>query len=107
MEGAYIPLVSDGDRKDHVCAFARKGEAKTVLVIVPRFLTPLIQMDELPFGRETWGDSWAVIPPEISAVRFNNIFTGETIELVERDGKAALALDQVFVNFPVAMLEVL
>jgi (1->4)-alpha-D-glucan 1-alpha-D-glucosylmutase len=107
MEGAYIPLVSDGDRKDHVCAFARKGEAKTVLVIVPRFLTPLIQMDELPFGKETWGDSWAVIPPEISAVRFNNIFTGETIELVERDGKAALALDQVFANFPVAMLEVL
>ena len=100
-------MVSDGDRKDHVCAFARKEEAKTVLVIVPRFLTHLIQMDEMPFGREIWGDSWVVIPPEISAVRFNNIFTDETIGLVERDGKGALALEQVFANLPVAMLEAL
>jgi len=105
MNGAYIPLVSDGDRKDHVCAFARKGEAKTVLVIVPRFLTRLIQMDEMPFSKKTWGDSWLVIPPEISAVRFNNIFTGEGIGLATWDGKAVIALDQVFANFPVAMLE--
>jgi (1->4)-alpha-D-glucan 1-alpha-D-glucosylmutase len=107
MEGAYIPLMSDGDRKDHVCAFARKGEAKTVLVIVPRFLTSLIQVDELPFGNTTWEDSWLVMPREIAAVRFSNIFTDETIGLVERDGKAALSLDQVFANFPVALLEAL
>jgi (1->4)-alpha-D-glucan 1-alpha-D-glucosylmutase len=107
MDGAYIPLMGDGDHKEHVCAYARKGEAKTVLVIVPRFLTRLIQMDQLPFGRETWGDSWVVIPSEISAVRFNNIFTGETIGRVERDGRGALALEQVFANFPVAMLEAL
>jgi (1->4)-alpha-D-glucan 1-alpha-D-glucosylmutase len=105
LDGAYIPLVSDGDRKEHVCAFLRKREEKVVLVVVPRFLTRLIQMDEMPFGKKTWGDSWLVIPPEISAVRFNNIFTGEGIGLAVRDGKAVLALDQVFANFPVAMLE--
>jgi (1->4)-alpha-D-glucan 1-alpha-D-glucosylmutase len=105
MEGAYIPLVGDGDRKEHVCAFARQGEGKAVLVIVPRFLTHLIQMDELPLGKETWGDSWLVIPHEIAAYQFNNIFSGETIGLVERDGKSMLPLDQIFVNFPVGMLE--
>jgi len=105
MDGAYIPLMSDGDHKEHVCAYARKAEGKVVLVVVPRFLTHLIQMDDMPFGKKTWGDSQLVIPPEISAMRFNNIFTGEAIELVEQDGKAVLALDQVFANFPVAMLE--
>jgi (1->4)-alpha-D-glucan 1-alpha-D-glucosylmutase len=105
MDGAYIPLVSDGDHKEQVCAYARKEEAKVVLVAVPRFLAHLIQMDEMPFGKKTWGDSWLVIPPEISAVQFKNIFTGDTMRLVERDGKAVLALDQIFANFPVAMLE--
>jgi (1->4)-alpha-D-glucan 1-alpha-D-glucosylmutase len=107
MDGTYIPLMSDGDHKEHVCAYARKEEGKVVLVVVPRFLTHLMQMDEMPFGKKTWGDSWLVIPPEVYAVRFNNIFTGEAIELVERDGKPVLALDQVFANFPVALLEAL
>jgi (1->4)-alpha-D-glucan 1-alpha-D-glucosylmutase len=105
MDGGYIPLVSDGEHKEHVCAYARKKEGKVVLVVVPRFLTSLIQMNELPFGKTTWEDSWLVMPREIAAVRFSNIFTDETIGLVERDGKAALSLDQVFANFPVAMLE--
>jgi hypothetical protein len=47
------------------------------------------------------------MPREIADVRFSNIFTHETIGLVERDGKTGLALDQVFANFPVAILEAL
>jgi (1->4)-alpha-D-glucan 1-alpha-D-glucosylmutase len=104
-DGAYIPLMGDGDHKEHICAFARKEERKVLLVVIPRFLTHLMQMDEMPFGKNTWGDSRLVISPEISALRFSNLFTGETLGLVERDGKAVLPLDQIFANFPVAMLE--
>jgi (1->4)-alpha-D-glucan 1-alpha-D-glucosylmutase len=64
-------------------------------------------VDELPFGKTTWEDSWLVMPREIAAVRFSNIFTDETIGLVERGGNGALALDEVLANFPVAMLEAL
>jgi len=106
MEGTYLPLQGDGDLQDHICAFARHAEGKVVLVIVPRFLTRLVKNpDELPLGHEVWGDSRVVIPGEIPAVKFKNIFTGEAMALVEQNGKAALALDQVFANFPVAMLE--
>jgi (1->4)-alpha-D-glucan 1-alpha-D-glucosylmutase len=104
--GAYLPLSGEGDLKEHLCAFARSREGKVVLVIVPRFLTRLIKStDELPLGHKVWGDSWLVLPPEIPAVSFNSIFTGETIGTVERDGRTGLALDRVFANFPVAMLE--
>ncbi len=106
-DGAYIALMGDGDLKEHICAFARREDRKVLLVVVPRFLTHLVQTDEMPFGKKTWGDSGLVISPEISAVRFNNIFTGETLGLVERDGKALIPLDQIFANFPVAMLEAL
>jgi maltooligosyltrehalose synthase len=76
------------------------------LVIVPRFLARLVKSpDELPLGHKVWGGSWLVIPPEIPSGRFKNILTGEAMGLVKQDGKAALPLDQVFANFPVAMLE--
>ncbi|HVP81140.1 MAG TPA: malto-oligosyltrehalose synthase [Thermodesulfobacteriota bacterium] len=105
-DGAYISLQGDGDLQNHICAFARQWEGKVVLVIVPRFLTRLVESpDELPLGHKVWRDSWLVLPPQISAVRFKSVFTAETIETVERDGRTGLALDQVFAYFPVALLE--
>jgi len=105
MDGAYTPLWGDGNLKDHICAFARQGEGKVVLVIVPRFLSRLTQVDEIPLGMEVWGDSSIVMPSEIIEERFGNIFTGEMVDATERDGKRRLILGQVFANFPVAMLE--
>jgi (1->4)-alpha-D-glucan 1-alpha-D-glucosylmutase len=105
-EGDYVPLMAHGELKEHVCAFARQKEARVVLVIVPRFLAPLIQdIDEGPLGEKAWGNSVLIIPREIEGKEFNNIFTSETINTIERDGKGALALHEVFADFPVAMLE--
>lgn len=105
MDGDYIPLMGDGALKDHICAFARQEKNKAVLVIVPRFLTRLTQMGEMPLGKKTWGDSWLVVPDEISANRFRNILTDEMLGSVERHGSSGIALDQIFGNFPVALLE--
>ena len=106
LDGAYIPLVSDGDRKHHVCAFVRKKEGKIVMVIVPRFVTHFIKStDQYPLGRELWGSSSIVIPEEIPDDEFRNIFTGETASVVQRNDQRVLIVGEVFANFPVAMLE--
>ncbi len=106
MDGAYIPLWGDGNLKDHVCAFARHQEQKVVLVIVPRFLTQLNQdVDGKPFGSQIWQDSWVVVTEEVPGNKFHNILTDERIEVIERNGRRTLTLDQVFANFPVALLE--
>jgi (1->4)-alpha-D-glucan 1-alpha-D-glucosylmutase len=105
-DGNYIPLETVGNLREHVCAFARQRNEEIVLVIVPRFLVPLVERDaEGPLNRETWGDTRIVIPEEIPGSRFTNIFTGETIEKTERDGQMALSLGHVLENFPVAMVE--
>jgi (1->4)-alpha-D-glucan 1-alpha-D-glucosylmutase len=86
MDGIYIPLVGEGDLQDHVCAFARQKQGKVVLVIVPRFLTRLIQsLEDLPFGKNVWGDSGIVIPDEIAGDKFRNIFTGESLQMIQKD----------------------
>jgi (1->4)-alpha-D-glucan 1-alpha-D-glucosylmutase len=106
LDGIYIPLVGQGDLKDHLCAFARQRQEKVVLVIVPRFLTRLVEsLDELPLGRNVWRDSRIVIPDEIAGDKFRNIFTGENIQTIQKDEQRVLALSEIFAHFPVAMLE--
>ena len=105
-DGNYIPLESEGNLKDHVCAFARKSEGKVVLVVVPRFLTRILKgSNEIPLGQEIWGNSRILIPEEISAKKFINIFTGEMIAETKQDGRRGLTLGEIFSNFPVALLE--
>jgi (1->4)-alpha-D-glucan 1-alpha-D-glucosylmutase len=69
-------------------------------------LTRLIQsLEDLPFGKNVWGDSAIVIPDEIAGDKFRNIFTGESLQMIQKDTQRVLALSEIFAHFPVAMLE--
>jgi (1->4)-alpha-D-glucan 1-alpha-D-glucosylmutase len=105
-EGSYLPLTSGGDLKDHVCAFTRQRGEKAVLVIVPRFLSRLVRTpEEMPLGEEVWKESQVMIPKEVGKSRFHNLFTGEIVETVGKNGEGRLPLGKLFAGFPVAMLE--
>lgn len=103
--GAYIPLEGVGAKKEHICAFARRSGNQIVVVVVPRFLTRLTRSPEgPPVGQQIWEDTWVVFPDPESGRQYRNIFTGETIETVERQGRLGLPLGSVFACFPVALL---
>ena len=103
--GAYASLAPEGVLKELVCAFARVGDDNVAITAVPRFLTRILRsVDEKPFGNELWQDTTIPIPDEIQPKAYYNIFTGETITAVERDGAMHLRLGEVFANFPVALL---
>lgn len=104
-EGSYLPITSEGARKDHVCGFARQREDENVLVVVPRFLTRLVEVSEEPLGEAVWIDSCLVIPEEVVGVQFRNVFTNELTPALVQDGKRVLFLRDVFKSFPAAMLE--
>jgi (1->4)-alpha-D-glucan 1-alpha-D-glucosylmutase len=105
-DGAYLPMTGDGDLRDRLCAFARKRDGEAVIVVVPRGVTPLIKSpDETPLGKAIWEGSWVMIPEEVTGDAFLNIFTGETLRRIGREGQGALPLDQVLAHFPVAMLK--
>jgi (1->4)-alpha-D-glucan 1-alpha-D-glucosylmutase len=106
LDGSYVPLVAEGTFQNHLCAFVRKKNGKSVLVFAPRFLTGMIrEVGELPFGPEVWGETFVLIPDDVSRNAFHNIFTGERIEVIDRNGKRGLSVGQVFAHFPVAVLE--
>ena len=98
QEGSYQPLEVIGKFKDCVVAFARNYGDRTVVTVAPRFLTKLIQPEELPLGEQVWGDTSLEFSQEIPSV-WKNVITEQT---VQTDGK--LAIGEALKNFPVALL---
>ena len=89
----------------YVCAFMRQYHQRVLLVAVPRLLARLVPDPHVPpVGSHIWGGSWLAVPPIGAGQCYRNLFTGETVEAAGHNGSTALALDQVFANFPVALL---
>ena len=105
-KGEYAPLEAIGDKANHIVAFSRiLGDARSI-IIVPRFFTRLIpQPEDLPIGREVWGNSYVVIQSGEEGDRYRNIFTGEIVTVSKYNEVNVLYLSEVFLNFPVALLE--
>ncbi|HEX8522277.1 MAG TPA: malto-oligosyltrehalose synthase [Tepidisphaeraceae bacterium] len=84
--GSYVPLRAEGPGKDQIFAFARRGESKMAVVIVPRLVA---QMKE-------WGDTTVAVPD--APLPMKNLLTGEEIK------DARIAVGELLRNFPVALL---
>ncbi|MEM9088924.1 MAG: malto-oligosyltrehalose synthase [Cyanobacteria bacterium P01_F01_bin.53] len=96
--GAYHPLTVTGEKADHVVAFMRHKGEHTVITIVPRFLTGLVEPDELPLGKVVWGDTAIELPTGKQAT-WKNWITEQPIELAD-----APLVGDLLKHFPVALL---
>jgi (1->4)-alpha-D-glucan 1-alpha-D-glucosylmutase len=105
-QGEYLPLSASGPRGEHVCAFERRRNSASAIVVVPRFLTRLITgAVALPFGKGVWEDSRLLLPGAGAGQAYRNVFTGEILTVMIENGDAAVYLADLFASFPVALLE--
>jgi (1->4)-alpha-D-glucan 1-alpha-D-glucosylmutase len=101
--GGYTPLDIDGERADHVVAFARHDESGTLLAVAPRLVAPLVADDRpLPAGPDVWGATRLVLPPVARAVRYHHVITGEWCETAA--DSTSLPVASVLGTCPVALL---
>ena len=103
MEGDYIPIEVTGSRKNHVFAFARRRGKEWVIVAVPRLTTRLVGSGGLPLGSRVWGRGLIMLPKSAPG-QWRNVFSDQTLKAKADNGSKALALGQVFRDFPVALL---
>lgn len=104
--GNYTPLEAAGTKENNVCAYARNSNTKTVIVVVPRFMTQILShAEELPFGKRVWEDTFLSLPFEDSAAGYQNIFTGEVAKTTVHNNTKGIFLSEIFTTFPVAMME--
>jgi (1->4)-alpha-D-glucan 1-alpha-D-glucosylmutase len=115
QNGEYAPLVAEGARSEHVCAFAwrPKAEADTsgasksrlVIVAVPRYIAKLDlerpQRELQPYfsSAEAWADT-SIQLGDIRPGVLKNAFTGQVMQL----SQARISAIDLFRDFPVAVL---
>jgi (1->4)-alpha-D-glucan 1-alpha-D-glucosylmutase len=100
--GSYVPLMAAGEKRDHVCAFARVLGNQAVVALAPRLVLGLTQaVERPPLGAEVWGETTLPLPKEVPGTRFRNVLTQQTISL---NADRALPLREALAHFPVALL---
>jgi len=103
--GGYVPLQVEGDRKDHVFAFARVCDGAACIVIVPRWSAKLMQgAINLPLGAEVWGDTKVMLGAAGKA-SFLDVFSALELRSEGEGEGRSLRVAEVFSKFPVAVLQ--
>ena len=102
-QGAYLPIAVRGQRQNQVLALARRQGQDWVLAVAGRFFTTLTPAGQPPTGREVWGDTEVILPPE-APVAWEDIFTGRVCEAREAATLKHLPLQKVLQHLPLAFL---
>ena len=97
--GSYQPLQVEGEKKDHVFAFARSHEGRHCVVVVPRWPARLMAgVTELPLG-EVWSDTRVLLGGSNGA-GLRDVFTEQPARVQGEE----LRLSELFSKFPLAVL---
>jgi (1->4)-alpha-D-glucan 1-alpha-D-glucosylmutase len=103
LHGAYTPLALEGERADHVVAFARHDEAGSLLVVAPRLVVPLVTEERpLPVGADVWAATRIILPLVTRAIRYRHLLTGEWCETTT--DRSSLPVAAALRTCPVAWL---
>ncbi len=104
-EGAYLPLAAQGERAEHVVAFARRRHDDEALCVVPRLCFGLAGGEQRPPVGALWGDTVLALPHAAPGATYRDRLTGATHTVAEHNGGMGLALRELLARFPVALLE--
>lgn len=101
-DGAYVPLDVVGPRARHVVAFARTKEDRLAIAIAPRLCAAIAS------DKDAFKDTFVTLPDEVAELLHHgvleDIFTGAQRRAIPREGGTALAVPELFADFPVALL---
>lgn len=102
--GDYQALQVDGTRKEHVLAFARTYQARSCIVIVPRWPAKLMHAaNELPVGERVWADTKVALGSgEVAAT--TELFTSRQLNIESAESGKFLSVAAALAEFPVAIL---
>ncbi len=96
--GSYLPLEVIGELKEHLIAFARSDGKKTLITIVPRFLSGLIEPGQLPLGQDVWQETTLKLPQN------DDLIWEDAITHQKLPANGFLNIGEILKYFPVALL---
>jgi (1->4)-alpha-D-glucan 1-alpha-D-glucosylmutase len=77
--GNYQPLAIEGDGADHLLAFAREADTRTIITVVTIHAASLLGDHDLPHvPADRWQETSIVLPDHLGGARFTNVFDDTT-----------------------------
>jgi (1->4)-alpha-D-glucan 1-alpha-D-glucosylmutase len=105
-QGEYLPLAAGGPKSGNVCAFMRRRNGASAIIVVPRLMTGLISgSGAAPFGKGVWEDTMLMLPEAVQGGACRNVFTGDFVATNAEGGGSGILCSDIFSSFPVALLE--
>ncbi|MCO6440304.1 MAG: malto-oligosyltrehalose synthase [Nitrococcus mobilis] len=102
QHGDYRALAAQGERAEHICAFARGHETEMAVIATGRWFARLAAASEgLASGASPWTDTWVEAP---AGGRYLNALTGERLITSEAESGPRFAAAELFQILPVALL---
>jgi len=102
-QGSYQPLQVEGERKEHVFAFARVHEGRGLIVVLPRWTARLMRGEPmLPLG-DVWGDTRIIVGNVLNA-DLEETLTVQPARIAPEREERSLRVAQLFASFPVSVL---
>jgi (1->4)-alpha-D-glucan 1-alpha-D-glucosylmutase len=102
QSGAYVPLEVKGSFRNNLIAFCRRNETSCAVIIAPRFMAKLTNMEYIPLG-DVWSDTFVCLPQGASKV-WNEIFTEESVVSKRFGNDEGFYVGDLLQSFPVALL---
>jgi len=102
QRGDYESLQATGDHERRVVAFSRTHENRSVVVVAPRLVAPLMgpECSIAPIGERVWGNTRLSLGDRLPSGQWHDLLTDRHHQI---DGSASVA--ELFVDLPVALLE--
>jgi (1->4)-alpha-D-glucan 1-alpha-D-glucosylmutase len=104
-DGDYQPLLCEGGKAEHLCAFAREWKKQQLISVTPRLIARLMgERDGSPIGSEVWGDTVIQLPRAKGKQTYHNLLSGETPEPMSCNGRYYFRVADLLTCFPLAVL---
>jgi (1->4)-alpha-D-glucan 1-alpha-D-glucosylmutase len=105
LDADYLPLQVEGERADHVVAFARQGGGKIAITVAPRLVASLMEPELKWPVHSLWKNTRVVLPSGLSGkTMFHDLFTHNTASVTTHGDRSTLDLENVFSCWPLALL---
>jgi (1->4)-alpha-D-glucan 1-alpha-D-glucosylmutase len=103
-QASYVGLAVEGDRENHVVAFARYFGTRMTVVAVGRLLMALSKEEQLPIGHEIWGGSRIRLPGNTPPPQFTDVLSGNRVNVENCDNGWFIPAAETFYSLPIAVL---
>jgi (1->4)-alpha-D-glucan 1-alpha-D-glucosylmutase len=105
QKGDYLPLSVQGEKANHLIAFARQHGNSVAIVAVPRFCARLLTDGATPpLDPTVWNDTRVELPLGSQTPLYQNVFTLENVATQKSSQTPFVQASKLFADFPVALL---